>query len=177
MIYDPSTGTVVVDSYPIAKYLEKTYPDTPKLFPAGTDAFQAFFIHGFWAGYAFPVFMIIISRVAGSLAPRSAEYFRRTREVKFGNTLEALNTPEQWEKLESSWTKLQSFLFNNGEGKDSLMMGDRITYADIQIACVLVWARTICGADSDDWKRIAGLNNGFWERFLKQFEKYEAVDA
>lgn len=176
MIYDPSTSKVLVDSYPIAKYLEATYPDTPKLFPARTEALQASFLSSFWFGYSFPLFMIIISRLCGALSPYSQEYFRPTREEKFGNTLEALNTPQEWEKLESAWTKLRTFFAANGEGRDTLLAGDVVTYSDIQIAAVLVWARNICGADSEDWKRIAALDGGFWGRFLQQFEKYEATD-
>ena len=111
------------------------------------------------------------------MPPRSAEYFRQTREAKFGAKLEALNTPEEWQKLRSAWAKLRSFLAENGKGKDTLFVGDRITYSDVQIASVLVWARVVCGAQSADWQAIAGLADGFWGRYLEQFAKYEAVDA
>ncbi|KAJ7067615.1 hypothetical protein C8F01DRAFT_980401 [Mycena amicta] len=35
MIHDPSTGETVTDSFKIAVYLDKTYPDTPLLMPSG----------------------------------------------------------------------------------------------------------------------------------------------
>ena len=44
VIYDPSTGSTVSDSAAIAKYLDKTYPNTPVLFHKGTDAFQTAFL-------------------------------------------------------------------------------------------------------------------------------------
>lgn len=37
-IYDPSTGTGVADSFEIARYLDKQYPTTPTVIPAGTEA-------------------------------------------------------------------------------------------------------------------------------------------
>ena len=42
-IYDPNTDRHISDSAAIAKYLDETYPATPKLFPAGTDALQRAF--------------------------------------------------------------------------------------------------------------------------------------
>ena len=39
-IYDPSTKTAVSDSVAIAQYLDATYPDTPRVIPEGTEAFQ-----------------------------------------------------------------------------------------------------------------------------------------
>lgn len=176
LIYDPSTSKHVVDSLDIGKYLDEAYPDTPKLFPPGLNAFQLSFNSGFLYTYMIPVFMIIISRTCASLNPRSNEYFRRTREAVFGK-LEDLNTPEQWDKVESAWGQLKSFFLENGKGKDTLFAGDTITYSDIQIASVLIWARTVCGADSEDWKRMAAMHDGFWGKFLAQFEKYENVDA
>ena len=41
VIYDPSTKSVISDSANIARYLDKAYPETPVLIPAGTDAFHA----------------------------------------------------------------------------------------------------------------------------------------
>src|SRR6266446_9283461 len=43
-IHDPSTGASIADSVLIAEYLEKTYPDTPKVFPNNTPALQVAFV-------------------------------------------------------------------------------------------------------------------------------------
>lgn len=40
-IYDPSTKTTVAESITIARYLDETYPDTPRVIPEGTEAFHA----------------------------------------------------------------------------------------------------------------------------------------
>jgi glutathione S-transferase len=43
VIQDPKTGKVISDSARIADYLDSTYPDTPKVIPAGTHALQKAF--------------------------------------------------------------------------------------------------------------------------------------
>ncbi|GAW07249.1 AChain Crystal Structure Of Glutathione Transferase Gstfua3 From Phanerochaete Chrysosporium [Lentinula edodes] len=45
VIYDPSTDKTISDSFAIALYLDTAYPDTPKLFPPGTQALQEAFVH------------------------------------------------------------------------------------------------------------------------------------
>ncbi|PSR72266.1 hypothetical protein PHLCEN_2v11858 [Hermanssonia centrifuga] len=62
VIYDPSTNSVISDSVDIAKYLDETYPDTPKLLPAGTEAFQAMFLDSVWPSIGFPALKIFVSR-------------------------------------------------------------------------------------------------------------------
>lgn len=48
VIYDPNTDSHHVESKAIAKYLDKAYPETPQLFPHGTDALQTAFIELGW---------------------------------------------------------------------------------------------------------------------------------
>lgn len=178
MISDPSTNKVLLDSLPIAKYLDETYPSSqPPLFPAGADEVQSSFLETFFPKYGFPLFMVVISRVATSLPPASQHYFRTTREAQFGKRLEELNTPENWEKLEAALAKLKELYLANEEAGGTLLVGKTITYSDIQVASILIWARIIMGENSEDWKRISGFQDGFWAKFLTQFAKYEAVDA
>jgi glutathione S-transferase len=44
VIQDPKTGKVISDSARIADYLDSTYPDTPKISPAGTHTLQKTFM-------------------------------------------------------------------------------------------------------------------------------------
>lgn len=44
IIYDPNTDTVVSDSFDIAIYLEKQYPNTRTLIPKGTEVLQAVYV-------------------------------------------------------------------------------------------------------------------------------------
>ena len=40
-IFDPNTSTALADSDAITRYLDATYPDTPRVIPEGTEAFHA----------------------------------------------------------------------------------------------------------------------------------------
>jgi glutathione S-transferase len=77
-IYDPSTGRVVADSVKIAEYLDEQYPDTPKLFPAGTRALQAAYLSAYrvalpaiWQ-FAFPATVKILN-------PATAEPYNKIK--------------------------------------------------------------------------------------------------
>lgn len=178
VIYDPNTKKAVEDSAKIAKYLDEAYPDTPRLFPAGTDAFQAVFHDFIWSQVGIPLFMLVILDSFNSLLPRSQEYFRSTREKRFGNKLEELGTPEEWQKLEAGLGKLNEYLERNGKGNDLLLAGAQggVTYSDIQVAAMLVWAKIVSGENSENWKRLTGLHDGKWGKFHAQFSKFEQVD-
>jgi len=176
VIYDPSTKKAVADSLAIAKYLDSTYPDTPQVVPPGLDAFQAVFLDSIVGLVVLPGLLILLSRIAGYLGPQSAEYFRTTREERFGAKLEDMNKPEQWEALEQGFGKVKDYILANGEGKDLVLLGNKskITFSDIQIASVLIWLKTLMGENSEDWKRVAGFQDGFWLKFMKQFEQFGA---
>lgn len=173
VIYDPSTKTVLTDSGPIAKYLDETYPSTRKVFPAGTDAFQASFLAFAGPNLTFPALLVLLARVADALNPPSSVYFRETREAAFGK-LEDTNTPKAWADLEKGLGQVKGFLDANGEGRNLSFLGehDTFTFSDIQIAAILTWIRIMMGADSEDWKKVAGWHDGFAGTFLAQFDKY-----
>lgn len=178
VIYDPNTKEVVEDSAKIAKYLDDAYPDTPRLFPAGTDAFQAMFHDFIWQNVGIPLYLNIMADTAASLLPRSQEYFRSTREKQFGKKLEQLSGEEVWKKLEAGLEKLKEYLEKNGEGNNLLLMGAQggITYSDIQVAAILVWAKLVWGENSENWKRLVGSHGEHWVRFCAQFAQFERVD-
>ena len=81
MIFDPSTKTVVTESSNIAKYLDKTYSNTPQLFPAGTTALQTVFLDTVVPGILGPLARLIIVRLTERLSPRGGTYIRTTREA------------------------------------------------------------------------------------------------
>ncbi|KAI0754884.1 hypothetical protein C8Q80DRAFT_1247739 [Daedaleopsis nitida] len=181
VISDPNTDTVLIDSAPIARYLDKTYPDGPRLIPADADALIAAFEDAFWG--AFP---------RGSIAPlvypavywhtlreKSKPYFRRTRENIGVNLAE--RTPEErvqhWALLQKGMHKVAEWLEADG-AKKLLFMGDEvgITYADIIIAGLFMWFKKPFGEESQEWKDMLSWDDGRWGRFMAAFEKYEAVD-
>ena len=177
VIFDPSTKAVVTDSSTIIKYLDTTYPDTPVLFPPGTDAFQKAFSSIIWTSVLPPLLFIVIGRVCSILNPPSAAYFKRTREAAFGKKLEEIGDERHWEQVERGLEAIGAYLNANGDGKDMLLMGDRITYSDIYIAAIFRWVKMVVGEESEDWKRLMYMHNGKWVRFIAQFSDYEFVDV
>lgn len=173
VIYDPSTKALVADSAPIAKYLDATYPDTPRLFPEGTDAFQSLFSSLLVPSVMVPILHILLSRINALLNPPSQTYFRSTREALFGKKLEEVGDESNWETLEGGLAKIKASLDANGEGKSLLLMGDKITYSDVFLVSLLIWVRVIAGEQSDDWKRVSALHDGIWGKYVAQFSQYE----
>jgi glutathione S-transferase len=87
----------VTDSWAIAVYLEKAYPDRPSLFGGDTGLALSRFIN-FWADTVmFPALgPLVILDVFKSLHEKDKDYFRTSREARFGMTLEEFTAnPEQ----------------------------------------------------------------------------------
>ncbi len=82
--------TVVSDSWAIAEYLEDTCP-TPTLFGGPTGRAHARFVNA-WADSALlpAIAPLIIRDLFDVIAPQDRDYFRTSREARFGCTLEAL---------------------------------------------------------------------------------------
>ncbi|KAK7058529.1 hypothetical protein VNI00_002165 [Paramarasmius palmivorus] len=173
VIHDPNTGTIVSDSFQIAEYLDKTYPDTPRVIPPGTRALQAAFVDAFWSKVINNLFKFMMPKAAWALSKSSEEYFRRTREKEIGITLEEMyptgeKAEEVWKKAEADFAVIYGWL-----REDEFVMGDRASFADFAIGGVLVVSRLLLGEESEEWKRILGWHNGRWARIAKSLEKYE----
>ena len=89
VIVDGNKGDrVVADSWNIANYLEKTYPDEPSLFGTAEAKAQTMFIDA-WNNSLFGVLVpIIIYDVFENIDPKDQPYFRESRESFFGKPLE-----------------------------------------------------------------------------------------
>lgn len=177
MIYDPATKRAVADSLAIATYLDTTYPATPTFLPRGTAALQAAFLVALEVTAGAPLYAIIDARTNAVLNPRSAVYHRAKSEVAFGDRLEAIGGAAEWTALEAGLSAVDGWLRANGPGRDELLMGDEVCFGDVQLAATLHWTRLVCGEDSEDWMRIAKLNEGKWRRIVETFDQYAAVDA
>jgi glutathione S-transferase len=79
----------VVDSWAIANYLEDTYPDRPSLFGGEGGRAMARMLN-WWGDLVIVggIFPFIIADIPNSLAEVDADYFRKSRETRFGKTLE-----------------------------------------------------------------------------------------
>ncbi|KAI0766382.1 hypothetical protein BD413DRAFT_636143 [Trametes elegans] len=182
-ILDPNTGTALTESAAIARYLDRTYPDAPRLLPAETDALHAAFNVGFRSVLLDDLCPITIPATADILPPRSAAYFRATREVAFGAKLTELapagseKRAKHWAGVKGAFDQYAKWLEADGSDKLFFLGTDRVAYADITIAAFLMWIRTVLGAESEEWKDVLTWNGGRWAKFAEAFEKYGSVDA
>lgn len=175
VIYDSNTKTVVEDSLNIAKYLDKTYPNTPRLFPHNTHVLQTAFLDASRVPVMKHLFPIVVLPIYNNLNPVSAEYFRKTREAALGKALEDVfpageEGEKLWKEVEEGHNKIASW-FKDSSGP--FVMGDIVSYADIELASRLMTVKILLGEDSEGWVRIKRWNGGRWVEHLKAMEKYE----
>ncbi len=82
-------GKIVGDSWAIAEYLEETYPDAPSLFGGAAGRALTLFVQD-WAIATLHVGLInlIVLDIWQSLGQEDKDYFRASREKRFGRSLE-----------------------------------------------------------------------------------------
>ncbi|KIK30027.1 hypothetical protein PISMIDRAFT_671047 [Pisolithus microcarpus 441] len=166
---DPNTGALITDSWEIAEYLEKTYPEKP-IFPNKSKglirAFDAILMNLLRAAIKFP-----LVRSTEIMNERSAEYFIATREVGFKEKFSEFS-PEG-PKREEHWALLEQMFNTSKEWYDEeggkWLMGDVLSYADIIIASRLFWFKRVL--HDDEWEKIANWHDGRWAKLLADFEK------
>ena len=81
--------TVVFDSWEIALYLERSYPDRPSLFGGAGGIAHALFVNA-WADTTLHpgISGLIVADIFRALRPEDQPYFRASREKLFRRTLE-----------------------------------------------------------------------------------------
>jgi glutathione S-transferase len=82
---------VVFDSWSIANYLEDAYPDRPSLFGGAGGRAAARFVNSWVDTAVHPVISrLIVSDVPQHLHTKDTDYFRTSREERYGKKLEAV---------------------------------------------------------------------------------------
>lgn len=168
VVSDPNTGAIITDSFAIAEYLEKTYPEKP-LFPNNTQALtQAF--DSAYVGLTQPTVQFILLRVAEVLNEPSAKYFTETREIAFGRiqdwSPEGPTRDAHWAVHEEGYGTTRTWYEKSG---GRWIMGDTFSYADIIVTCRLLWLKRVLY--EDEWKKVCSWHNGRWEKLLADVEK------
>ncbi|KIJ59653.1 hypothetical protein HYDPIDRAFT_100338 [Hydnomerulius pinastri MD-312] len=170
VIEDPSTGAVISDSYDIALYLDKTYPDTPKVIPDGTQALIEAFHSGILTAFKDT---ILLSSVIGcaKLNPPSQEYYKRTRVERYNKKWEDFSPPEarpeQWKEMRRAWNAVDGW-YQKSSG--TFIMGDKPCFADFIVGGRIKWAKV--SYSDNDWNEMAKWNGGRWEKLLKDLDPY-----
>jgi glutathione S-transferase len=131
----------VVDSWAIANYLEDAYPDRPSLF-GGEGGRALGRMLNWWGDIAVigGMFPLIVADILGHLAPVDADYFRKSREARFGKPLEEVVANREQsvagfrKSLEPMRLTMKSQLFLGGE---------KANYADYIVFGGFQWARVV----------------------------------
>ncbi|WP_315757349.1 MULTISPECIES: glutathione S-transferase family protein [unclassified Bradyrhizobium] len=131
----------VADSWTIANYLEDTYPGRPSLFGGAGGRAMARFLNA-WGDVAIVggIFPLIIADIPKNLAAEDADYFRKSREARFGKSLEeVMATRDQAvigfrRSLEPLRQTLKTQAFIGGDAPD---------YADYIVFGGFQWARVV----------------------------------
>src|SRR5579859_2843589 len=86
------SGTVVHDSWAIAEYLEEQVP-TPTLFGGAVGRAHALFINSWADGVLIgAIARLIVRDLLDVIHPKDRDYFRSSREARFGCSLEEVQT-------------------------------------------------------------------------------------
>ncbi|CAA7270675.1 unnamed protein product [Cyclocybe aegerita] len=179
-IYDESTGVKLSDSLVIADYLEKTYPNTPPLFPNNTRALQGAFEPPVFANMSAVAQFSLPYLVSGKFfTQRGEKHYRTLREPGFGQRLEDIlpvgeARVREWERFKNDVGDIASWYDKNGS-KGPFVLGEAPSWADFVVASYLVWLRVIWGEESEEWKDLEAWHNGRWKNLFIAIRKYEKI--
>ncbi|KAJ5345840.1 hypothetical protein N7452_003844 [Penicillium brevicompactum] len=141
-IHHIPTDTYLMDSVPIAQFLELTYPSrpVPLVSPLGQQ------IESQARGAVGPAFRTsVMPREVNILSPRAQEYFRRTREAALGHALEDLLSGDSeervWESVERGMLGIDELIRANPEGP--FVLGEQPSGTDFFIAGSLQSAKMV----------------------------------
>ncbi|GAB7358875.1 hypothetical protein MBLNU230_g4098t1 [Neophaeotheca triangularis] len=153
------SGKFVMDSRLIADELEKLQP-LPSLHldsPAVDRAQEAV------AEVLKSLGPVLMPRVPGILPERSAEYFHRTREQRFGMPLAEFERTQggegAWDGAGAGFEMLGRLLRERPEGPYAL--GKEVCYADFVVMGLWVFLRVL--GERDLWERVEGMEGGVFE--------------
>lgn len=137
------TNTYIMDSLPIAQFLESTYPDPPV--PLTSDLGREIETKA-RSVLGKAIYSSVMPREINILSPRSQEYFRRTREAALGHRLEDLLDGDKeervWEGVSDAMRAIGELMRTN-KADGPFVLGARPSYTDFFIAGSLQSVRVI----------------------------------
>jgi glutathione S-transferase len=132
-------ATTIADSWAIADYLERTYPDRPSLFGGPAGQAHARFINAWADTIVQPgIARLIVRDILDVVCPEDKHYFRHSREQAFGMPLEDV-VADRAERVET-WRSLLAPVRTVLRHQDWLG-GEAPDYADYILLGSLQWSR------------------------------------
>jgi glutathione S-transferase len=130
---------IISDSWDIAVYLEKSYESPTSIFGRNNDFNQVKFISSWVDSQLHPLIARCVVRdILNVISPSEHEYFRTSREKRFGKSLEELVADR-----ENTRTTLQQALYPIRKVLEigSFLGGDNPNFSDYAIFGAFMWAR------------------------------------
>ena len=129
--------STVSDSWEIAEYLERTYPDRPTLFGNEQGLALTRFVESWVNMSVNPVIAsLIVKDIHDILSPEDQTYFRESREKRFGKTLEVVQENRE-DRVHILHTALKPF--GRILKQQNYFGGDTPLYADYILYGSLLW--------------------------------------
>jgi glutathione S-transferase len=157
---------LVNDSFDIALYLERTYPDRPTLFAGEGGKALARFVEGWSQMTLHPTIVrIAVMDIHDRLDPVDQAYFRASREERFGKSLEAIAEAGRAD-VETFSAKLEPLRhmlrFQPFLGGDGPLFADYIVFGALQWARIVSPHRLLGASDvvTDWFERCLDLHGG-----------------
>jgi glutathione S-transferase len=132
---------VVHDSTAIAEYLEERYPERPSLFGDRAGKALTRFVQNWTETVLQPGLIgFVVLDIWRHSAPKDQEYFRKSREERFGTTLEnvVMNREARLPAFRDSLAPLRRTV-----ERQKFLAGDAPAYADYLVFGAFQWARAI----------------------------------
>ncbi|MEM8878750.1 MAG: glutathione S-transferase N-terminal domain-containing protein [Pseudomonadota bacterium] len=159
-------GTIIRDSFAIAEYLEDTFPHAPSLFDGAGGRAVSKVVETTIVATLVPVIAsLCVHDIHEAALPEDRDYFRQSRESRFGKTLEAFQEGRE-ERREALTKALHPFRMVLRE-RDWLG-GERPLFVDYMLFGTLQWPRVASAfpmLDNDDpvaqwFERVLNLHDG-----------------
>lgn len=171
---DPDYGRVPVivdgdamvkDSPVILSWLDRTYPENPLTATGGEAAAAEFYKAWLFTAFFPAVMPILLTRLHALAAAEDKPYFRKSREARFGKTLEELAAQEgQKEKTEAALAQLSAPL-----ARCRFLGGEKPNLCDYIVMGGLMWPRLSTEEDVFETPQAVGA---WTERMLDLFDGY-----
>ncbi|MEM9668232.1 MAG: glutathione S-transferase N-terminal domain-containing protein [Pseudomonadota bacterium] len=133
-------GTEVPDTWAISEYLDQAYPDTPPLLDGANEA-RAREIDEIVSSAVFPAFFpIYVHDIWACLPEDQGNYFRESREARFGMTLEEMSANRE-ARLPDARDAIQPL--RDAFGGRPWLHGDTPAYGDYIALAFFVWIKSV----------------------------------
>lgn len=134
-------GRTVLEKWAIAEYLEDTYPDRPSLFGGlGGRPLSHFITNWTVSVVTAGAIRLILSDIFNVIHEKDKDYFRKSREQRFGMSLEAV-TKDRDTRVEDFRKSLQPL--RASLARSPFLSGETPAWADYVVFGPFQWARSV----------------------------------